>query len=459
MWGLISNVLQNLLFSVFFVIIARVYSESEFGNYILANTIYSFVMGFSSLGLGHWFVRELINSEDKEKLTHSFFKIQALIGLFFYVLNIGISFSLYHDPMVRKISLILGINIIFDNVINAIKSLNIANQEQKKTFGILTIEAAIKCCISCFLLFWKMDIILLSTLLIFLRLITLNLFLKMGSSSSLQALKIMRSNIPWYEIKNVIFKNWPFIVIGSISIINWRIGNILVSKWLTIYDVAVYEISYKLFSLAYLLPVVVSTTVYPMLIKSYQSGADALSKMYHKIYIPYVAFGFLAFTFIFSYADFFIPILFGSKYDDAANYVKEMFLTILIFPTLFLQANVILTLKMEKLDMFCNIFSLVANILICVIGFTYYKNLTVVNMGLFGSFLIFHIIQDVMLVRKKITTIWHVTGFYICSFLIVGSFYIMSQTFNNKLLFPITWTIIGIGIVMFRKKIISYYKI
>ena len=136
MWGLISNVLQNILFSVFFVIIARVYSETEFGNYVIANTIYSFVMGFSSLGLGHWFVRELINTENKEKLTQSFFKIQGLIGIFFYLINVVISFSLYQDPLIRNISLILGINIIFDNIINAVKSLNIANQEQKKKHSV-----------------------------------------------------------------------------------------------------------------------------------------------------------------------------------------------------------------------------------------------------------------------------------------------------------------------------------
>ena len=458
MWGLISNVLQNILFSVFFVIIARVYSETEFGNYVIANTIYSFVMGFSSLGLGHWFVRELISTENKEKLTQSFFKIQGLIGIFFYLINVVISFSLYEDPLIRNISLILGINIIFDNIINAVKSLNIANQEQKKTFSILTIEAALKCLISFVLLAWKMDIVLLSAILIVLRLITLNLFLKLGSSHTLHAFKIIQSKVPWSEVKNVVLKNWPFIIIGSISIINWRIGNIIVSKWLTLYDVAVYEISYKMFSLAYLLPVVVSTTVYPMLIKAYQSGKTELSTLYHRIYIPYVAFGFLAFSFVYAYADFFIPLLFGERYEHVAHYVKEMFLTILIFPTLFLQANVALTLKMEKLDMLCNIFSLIVNVLICVIGLSYKQDLSIVNFGLFGSFLVFHIIQDIMLIKKKVTTLLHVVGFYTISILTVGGYMILSEKFGNMIVFPFTWIAIGLVIFIYRKKIIAIYK-
>ncbi len=456
-WGLVSNILQNLLFSIFFIIIARVYTENEFGKYVIANTIYSFVMGFSSLGLGHWFVRELINSENKEKITQSFLKIQGLIGFFFYFLNVIISFLLYDDILIRNISLILGINIIFDNIINAVKSLNIANQEQRKTFKILTIEAALKCGISLFLLAWEMNIILLSSILIVLRLVTLNLFIKMGSSSEIQLSKIAKANVPWSEIKDVILKNWPFIIIGSISIINWRIGNILVSKWLTIYDVAVYEISYKLFSLAYLLPVVVSTTVYPMLIKANQSGFENLKKLYHKIFFPYTIFGFLTFTFIFTFSEDIIPFLFGDKYQNISMYVNEMFLTILIFPTLFLQANVVLTLKLEKIDMICNILSLVVNILICVIGLSQYKSLTVVNMGLFSSFLFFHAIQDYILIKKKVTTIKHVASFYLLSFMSVLYFKFSSDQFGKYTIFILTWSTLAFILFMKRKNIAQFY--
>ena len=135
-----------------------------------------------------------------------------------------------------------------------------------------------------------------------------------------------------------------------------------------------------------------------------------------------------------------------------------MCLTILIFPTLFLQANVALTLKMEKLDMLCNIFSLVVNVLICVIGLSYKQDLSIVNFGLFGSFLVFHIIQDIMLVRKKITTIFHVVGFYTISILTIGGYILLSEKFGNMIVFPITWIAIGLLIFIYRKKIIALYK-
>jgi O-antigen/teichoic acid export membrane protein len=303
-----------------------------------------------------------------------------------------------------------------------------------------------------------MDIILLSFILIVLRLLTLNLFLNIGSSASLNLVKIIKSHVPWTEVKQVVLKNWPFIIIGSLSIINWRIGNILVSKWLSIKDVAIYEISYKMFSLAYLLPVVVSTTVYPMLIKAYQEGEQSLSKMYHRIFIPYVAFGFLAFSFVYAYADFFIPLLFGDRYQSVSHYVRQMFFTILIFPTIFLQANVALTLKMEKLDMICNIFSLLINVLICVIGLSYYRDLTVVNLGLFSSFFIFHIIQDVMLVRKKISSLKNVLAFYGASILLTATYIWGSSQIGNEWMFPVFWVAVGLASFLFRKKILLMFK-
>jgi O-antigen/teichoic acid export membrane protein len=412
-WGVVSNLAQNLLFSIFFVVVARVYAKEEFGEYIIANTLYSFMLAFSSLGLGHWFIREIIQTEDKKTITRTFFKVQLLIGVFFYGINLLTTYLLYQDPMIRTLSIIIGINLIFDNIINVIKSLNIANEEQKKTFALLTIEAALKCGIALFLLFQKIDLVWLSVLLIFLRLITLNLFISMGSSRSIGIWEILSVRVKWSQIRALVFSNWAFIVISSMSILNWRIGNILVSKWLSLDDVAHYEISFKLFSLAYLIPIIVSQSIYPQLIQALGVNRESLKSMYQKAYWPMFIYGFLAFCFVYAYSDTILPWLFGEKYQAASIYCKQMFAVLLIFPTIILQANVLLALKLEKLDMMCNVFAVLVNVLICVVGLTWYKDLTVINIAIFSSFFVFHLIQDLILVKQKITTLYHVFSFYL----------------------------------------------
>jgi O-antigen/teichoic acid export membrane protein len=445
LWGVLSNVFQNILFSVFFIVIAREYSTDDFAHYIIANTLYAFVVGFASLGLGQWFIRELINTENKDELIDKFFKIQLYIGFIFYAVNVGLAFTLYESQLIRSLSLLIGINVIFDNFIYVIKFINIARYEQRKTFVILTVEAVLKFLIACILLIHPISIVYLALLLILLRVITLNLFIKFGSSNTINLRHILSVKVSFSEVKKIIGDNWAFVIIGSISVIYWTIGNLLVSKILALRDVANYEVSYKLFSMAEILPVIVSTSIYPLLINAFKDGVHQMHGVYKKAFLVYGLYGLLAFTFIYSYADLVIPFLFGEKYIETPRYCKEMFLTILIFPTALLQANVLVTMKLEKLDMWCNIVSLAVSLLLCGIGFYYFKTLSVVNYAIFFSFLAFHIIQDVVLIKRKITTIAHVLTFYLCSSCIVAGYYLLAEQFNKEWLFFIFWGMAGVA--------------
>ena len=312
-FGIITNILQNLLLSIFFILVARHYSTEDFGNYIISNTIYSFILGFSTLGLGNWFIRELINSIEKDKLINQFLKIQIIIGIIFLVINNLVAYSLYDNETIRYLSLIFGFNIVFDNIIYVIKYINIANGEQHKSFVLTTIESILKLALAGLLLITKINIEVLCILLISIRLITLILFIKLNSTNKIQLKEIAKLNLSYNEIKNIVKNNWAFIIIGSISIINWRIGNIFVSKYLKLKDVVNYEISFKLLSIIYIIPIIISNTVYPILVKKINSSIIELKKTYRNIFILYSLFGLLSYTLIYTYADKLIPYLFGNK--------------------------------------------------------------------------------------------------------------------------------------------------
>jgi len=454
-WGILSNILQNILYSVFFIVVARKYSTSDFANYILANTLYAFVAAFSALGLGQWFIRELMETEDKTNLTNKFFKMQLYVGVFFYAINIVLSYVLYQHQLIRSLSLLIGINVIFDNIIYVITNINIANLEQKKNFIIITVEAFLKFLIACTLFIFPIPVVYLAVILILLRFITLNLFIRIGTSNSIHLGEILKTKIDTAGIKEIIASNWSFIIIGSVSIIHWRIGNILASKVLTMADVAHFEISYKLFSMAVILPVIVSSSLYPVLIKSFSRGINELQTIYKKAFVAYTLYGMLAFTFIYSFSGIIIPFLFGDKYLDTSGYCKEMFLTTLVCPTVLLQANLLITMKLEKLDMWFNIVCLAFCLLLCGIGLYYVKSLSIINYAIFTSFVLFHIIQDAALVRRKILTLQHAIAFYI----IIGSVYILYTLLANYMnaffLFIGFWTIIAMVsvAVVFAKRI------
>lgn len=438
-WGVFSNILQNLLFSLFFIVVARVYSVHDFATYVMANSIYGIMASFSSMGLGQWFLRSFLIAADKQKLVARYFKVQFHLGIAFYLIHLLVCFTLYNDGLLRSLSILIGINLFFDNIIHVIKHLNIAEENQRKTFIVLTVEAFLKALSAFFLFLGNFPILYLAVLLILLRLITLNLFIRYGSSGKFSFGLIYRVKTHYLFTLNLLRKNWSFVLIGSISVLYWRLGIVFVSKFLTGQDVVDYEVSYKLFSMAEILPFIVSSSVFPALMKTYNRSKEEGFALYRKLFIVYTLYGMLSFTFIFSFSDFIIPFLFGSNYHGTSFYCKQMFFTILIFPTALLQANMLIVMGLEKIDMWFNMVSLVLHISICYIVLQYVESLSVVNISIFFSFLIFHLLQDILFFRKRILSFVKIAGFYLINFGFVSLFVFSSTYIKGFYLFVLVW--------------------
>ncbi len=451
-WGIISQLSQTIFLSLFFIILARKYPTAIFAKYIVANALYQLVTAFSTMGLSQWFIREYLSNENKAELISKFLKMQIYFGVIFYAFNIGLAFLLYDERFTRILIIVLGSNVIFDNLINAIKCLNIANFEQKKTFIILTIETVLKFLVGCILFIYPLSIVTLSVFLIAIRFLTLNLFLTFGSSNSV-SLKVLRKfKIYYTDFKQLVISNWAFIIIGGVSIINWRLANIVISKMLTSFDVANYEISFKIFSIAQILPVVISTSVFPRLVKIYtEQNRESFLAFYKKVHLYYLLFGLLAYTFIVSFAGKLIPLAFGNTYISNAEFTQQMFLTILVFPTALLQANMLITMNLERLDMLFNIIALIVNFAVCIIGLHYIKSLIVVNYSIFLSFLIFRISQDIVLIRRRITNMKSTMFFYIFSAGFIYAYILLGRAINPYLLFTLVWALVSVYLVLSGK--------
>ncbi len=412
-WGAIANVLQNILFSIFFIIIARNYDEKIFGSYVISNSLYSILLGFASLGLGNWFVRELINTENKTELIKIFFKVLIIVGALLCLINYLLSYFLYSNGLILKLSSIIGINIIFDNIIYVIRYINLSEGNQKTTFILCTVDALLKCLIGCLLLFYKIDIIWISILIVMVRLITLNLFLKYSLGREFSIKDILNEKIKLKDLKNIVFKNWAFVIISSVAILNWRIGSIIVSKFLSIENIGYYEISLKFLSIAYIIPIIVSTSIYPLIIKTYNKGIEETKSLYKMFHFFYFIYGIITYAIVYRYASILIPYFFGNKFIPSITYTQQMFGVMLIFPSILLQANFLVAMKKEKVDMYCNITSLIINVLLCFIGLHFIKSIIVVNASIIISFLIFHLMQDYILIKMKISSIFHLILFLI----------------------------------------------
>lgn len=453
-WGIASSALQNIFLSIFFVIIVRRFPTDDFAQYLIATALYQLLVVFSTLGLASWFIREIVNTTDKTKTINTYFKTQLYFGLTFYIINLIFAFLLYDNPLVHALAFVFGFNIILDNIIDAIKSLNIAESQQVKSFKILIIDSFLLCLIASILYIYPFSILVLCILQVIIRTITINLFLKIGSSDLISAKSIIGYKVKFNEIKDLVYANWVFVVIGSISLVYWRSAQIIVSKLLTLTDVAIYGIAYKVFQIALIIPLIVSSTVYPSLVRKYNPDhLDELKEYYQNVFLFYLSYGLLAFTFVYSFADLVVPLIFGSTYQNAALYTKLMFLTILIFPTAILQANLLVAMKLERYDMIFNIASLVLYLLFCFVGLYYIKSMKVITYAVFLSFMVFHILQDVLLIKRGVSSVKHTAMFYGLSILCIGMYFVLFELVNSYAAFFVLWLLIGGCVVAFVPKV------
>lgn len=449
-WGIVSNILQTLFVSLFFAIVARKYYPEEFAHFLIATTVYQLMAAFSTMGLSQWFIRAYINQEERSTLTSKFLKTQIGLGFIFYIFNIIFAICFYPQGEIRILCIILGTNIIFDNFINGLKSLNIAESKQKKTAAILAIDGLLKLLVSCLLFIMPLSLMSLSFLLIGVRILTLSLFIKLSSSSQLSLNLIFKTKLEKNDLMQMILKNWQFVVIGSISIIYWKVGNIIISKTMSLANVADYELSVRIFTIFQILPVVASATIFPKFI-TYVKQKDyaGLKTLYQTIFVAYTIFALISYLFIQTFAHLIIPVAFGNGYEGAIVCLQQMFLTFILLPTVLLQANLIVALGLEKLDMIYNILSLLVYIVACTIAFQYVKSLFVINYSILLSFIIFHLLQDFVLIKRKMTSIKHFLLFYILVLVVVYGYNFLSEILNPYIIFLASCMLTIVAVILF----------
>lgn len=455
-WGISSSIIQNILYSGFFIIVARKYETTEFSSYIISNNIYGLMLSFSAMGLGQWFIRSLMkDNEIENRVTIAkFFKMQLILGLIFYLVNVTLSALLYRNETIIILSSILGINIIFDNLIYVIKHINIKNFEQKKTFAINISDAILKFTLAILIFTIKIPLIAMALSIIFMRFISLNMFIKYGTSNHITIKQIINQNIRYLEIKNIIINNYSFVIIGSISVFFWSLGGIIVSIFYSYNDVSNYEIAFKLFSIAEIIPVIVSSSIFPMLIKLDKENYYKKIQLYKNAFIVYSIYGLLSYTFMLSYSKDIIPFAFGINFGESVKMSEDMFLTMVVFPSGLLQANMLISMNHEKLDMKLNIISLTVNLVLSMLGTILIGKVFVINSSIFIAFLVFHILQNIYLVRFNVLSIFEVMKNYGVLISIVISFEYINNVFDSKLLFFYYWIaiIIAVGSIIFIKQ-------
>ena len=460
-WGIVAHLSQVVLLSAFFVMLTRHYPAEEFGKYAVANALMQMMLAFQLWALGTGSSGKLGRSPDRHRLILKFLSTQMYSGVAFAVVATAFAFVLYDNESIRILSAVLAVNIVFDNIINALKALNVADLQQRKTFLLLTLDGLLKCSVAAALFVVPLSLVTLALVLLLARLITVNLFLIVGTSGDVTAGTLLLGNrVSLREIRRLVVSNWPWVALGGVSMATWRVGSIIISKRLGLAETSIYEVAYRLFSAAQMVPVIVATAVFPMLVRLWNANdIAAFRSFYRSTYLYYLLFGCVAYTFVYSY--FLVLRATGVRaavYRGGGLYVAAVPDDVR-FPTAFLQGNVLLAMRLERRDLLLNLVLLAVTVAGALIGLRYRHSLATVNLALFGGFVAFHLLQDALLIRRGISSLGHAVGFHLLLLAVIGAYGLVSARWPSLLVFPVFWgviLIIGLAVLQRRASLRLY---
>lgn len=459
-WGVASNVLQNVFLGIFFVLLAKSIGLSQFSEYVIGNSLYQIVAAFSTMGLANYFIREYVQIEgEKDYSALHFFVTEFILSFIGFLLIILCSVTLYHKELfIIEVSLILGINILFDNLIYAVKAVHVAKKTQIVYLKITLFESFVKLILAILYYYLPFNFILFVFILVFARIFTLILaFTSMPADikreiTKLSELKSIKVILKIKKIKGLIYQGRIFVIIGAVNVVFWRINSLLLSKLATKTDVGLYEIAFKFFSIAQIIPVILLGTIYPLMAKHYSDKNVYLSisqKAYLQIFI------FSVYTTLLAYylCPYFIDVFFGIEFKGAIKLTQHMFFALIPFSLSLVQAYMLLSSHNEKLDMWLNIINVLFN---TVLGYT-----LIAFSGSMGSvtsitisFVLFYILQAIILKRKKLE---YLSNFKTTVFIILAIVFI-SITLSEYSIFTQIHPVVFLLITVFIISIYARFK-
>lgn len=405
--GVAANILQNIFLSFFFIILARAIGPEDFSAYVLGNSLYQIAGAFSTLGLSNYFIREYAGGNgDNSRLTLQFLWMETLLGIAAYGILGILSFSLYlKQTDIIWISLILGVNILFDNIIYCIKAVHIAERTQYRFIRVVLLEAFLKLALVIFFYLAPFNFTLFLCILAAYRCFTLLIAWRSVPAHrqlSVPSFHSLRTSLDLPAIRRIFNAGKVFIIIGSVNILFWRANVLILSKMAEQKAAAFYEVAFKFFAIAQIIPVIALGTIYPLLSQYYVSDRARFMAIAEKSFKQMLLFSTLVTLLAYFLSPLVIPFFMGDAYIEAARMTQQMFITLIPFSLSLVQAYVLVASKHEKVDMWLNLLNLLVNCLLAVILIHYTGPMGSIT-ALTVSFSLFFLLQQYFLWRKGIS--------------------------------------------------------
>jgi len=388
------NLLEKVVFFVFFLILARELDKTHYG---LIATVFAFtniLNSFFDLGFSFYFQREAEAEDLKQKLESAIAFRLLLMVIFIVAMFIYLYSDLSIDPVIIGIIGLLtylsGFNLILNSVLYGIK-------KYKKSFVGFFLSRIIF--VILLFIFYKMKAqhyLILGALLVSV-IIHLGILYKYLREENLN----LQLRFDYTILKKILYSSVP-IGIGIIFVLVYdRVDILIIERYISFEAVAVYSIAYSLYKIPTIISGVVLTPVFTDLSKSYllNNKIDPHEIFLVSLILLIISVGAILLVNIFG--ETIILFFYSSKYSLSIPYLKYL---VFALPGLFfnnLTGVIGNSIRKEKIPMISAGIGALIHISINVILIRFYGLWGAVIATIIGEYFVF-ILQFILLLKHNL---------------------------------------------------------
>ena len=399
-WLLAQNAVKLIFGLTVSLYLAKYLGPEDFGVYSFGISVLSIVLLFTNLGIDPILIRELVNKKINSLILMGSSFALTLSGGVLGFLIMGL-LGFYYGFSSK-----IGIVIVLMSPILLLKSFNIINsyfQSSKENkypalsniisiiigSSLILISIKLNFELEYFALIYSFECILLIASLIYFY--TSNNVLRKWEVSKKTSLNILK-------------ESWPLIIAGAASIINTRIDHVYIGSMLSSSVLGNYSAAAKVSEFWLILPTVLSTVFYPILIDLRAANFNKYKRFLFFLIISCFTFGIMFSTIITYFSQDIILVLFGEKYDLAGEYLTLYIWSTLPYFTLFILSSVIYIENLIKKNLIISGVSIFGNIILNYFFIQFYGATgaiyaTLIVVLISYSILVYHISKYTKLLR------------------------------------------------------------
>jgi len=359
-WLMAERVLRMVVALFVGVYVARYLGPERFGLLSYANSFVGLFIALATLGLDGIVVRELVKTPARrDELLGTAFGLKIVGAILMWLVIITAVPLTENDVQTNSLIAIIAFAAIFQafNVIDfnyqaEVKSKYVVHaQLVQLTISSITklVLIAINASLIWFAWVYCLDAVVFA--------IGLSVMYLRKSG------KLWCWQWKWQVAKELLKDSWPLMFAYMSYLIYARIDQVMIKEMLDEYHVGIYSAAYMIYEAPLFIALVTSKSLYPLIVKYYQSNKVRLFYFYLKLssYMTLLAYMIVIIFLIF--AEDIILILYGEKYYESAGILVFLSFGLIPMFNAFLRSSYITISGNQKIILYTTIFSSIVNIL------------------------------------------------------------------------------------------------